>query len=159
MNDIDDREIERRLRTVPTAPIPEGLRDRVLASARSYRTPRAWTTSRQRLWLATGAALLLLVFAADAFVSRAQRSRLVALSGSTRPVPPRSAEQNGLLAEVLGGVVVSRLEAAALGGPEPRGAKARRGPEPRVRLTSSLSENLENELLLEESHDSPKNLH
>ncbi len=142
MNDIDDREIERRLRAVPPAPIPEGLGDRVLAAARSHRAAKAWTTPRQRLWLAAGAVVLLFVFAADAYVSRAQRTRLFALSGSSRPVTPRPEDQNGILAEVIGKGVIPRLEA------------------PRIRtIPPAVSEALAIEELTEESHDSQKSLH
>jgi hypothetical protein len=159
MKDIVDRELEARLRALPPVPVPEGLRDRVLAAARSHRAGKAWTTPRQRLWLTACAAALLLIFVGEGVVSNVQRTRLVTLSGSMRPAASRPDDQNALLAEVLGGGAVPRLEAAALGSPEPRGATGRRGPEPRIHFGSSVSEDPEIEFFMEGSHDSPKNLH
>lgn len=77
----EDRELEDRLRSLPTAGPPAALRERILTGATS-RTPRrpAW---RLRLALALG---LLGLLALDIGVQQVQSARIARLTGGDRPV-------------------------------------------------------------------------
>ena len=85
MNDLTDRELEGTLRSLPTNPPPEALRQRVLTAAEKLHRPRAnW---RLRLALAVGLLALLLL---DLGVDRVQSVRLARLVGDGRLIAPAS---------------------------------------------------------------------
>lgn len=150
MSGLDDQEIERRLRDIPLAAAPRDLRARVLGAAHRHKASRSWTSPGQRRWLAALAVVLLLVFVADGALSRAQRTQLAALSGSTRTIPLEVDQQDPILAEIIADSSVPRLEAGAGAG----GTQTQRRTLGPPRLSDP-----DIELLKEEFHDAPKSLH
>ncbi len=102
-------DIEKRLRSLTLKPAPPGLREKVLQAAAKNKGEAAWTTPLLRWSLAGCAAVLALVFIADAALSRNQQSRLHALMDGSPLMQDRAADENRVLAEVLGEPVGRKL--------------------------------------------------
>ncbi len=107
----EDRDIERRLRSMALRPARPGLREKVLAAAAKRKQETAWTTPRLRWCLAGCAAVLAVVFIADAGLGRKQQTRLQALMDGSPRMQDRAADESRVLAEVLGEPVDRQLVA------------------------------------------------
>jgi hypothetical protein len=110
-------DIEKRLRSLKLKPALSGLREKIVASAQRRKEDESWTTPLLRWCLAGCAALLAMIFVADAAANRSHSFRLQALLDGSRPARGRVDDRNLVLAEVLGepasGKLIARSEAAA----------------------------------------------
>jgi|GEM_PF-948059 len=117
MNEDEARDVEERLKEIQVKPAPPGLRRRVLDAAAKHKEGSAWTTPLLRWCLAACAAVILVVFLADGFISRSQTHRLEALLDGSRPATSWTDDGSRALAEVLGepvaGKLLARSETAA----------------------------------------------
>jgi len=84
MNNGDNQDLERRLKSLKLTPAPAGLREKVLIAARQKREVTVWTTPLLRKCLAGCAVLLAVIFIADAGASRTQNARVHAILDGTR---------------------------------------------------------------------------
>lgn len=94
-------DVERELGRLAAAPVPPGLRQRVLDRADEARSRAALTPGLRRLAVA-GAALIVAVLAADPILGRHEAVRMSALLDG-RTVPTAAPEASPELAEALDG--------------------------------------------------------
>lgn len=111
MTPEEERDIERRLRSLALRPARPGLREKVLEAAAKHKKEAAWTTPRLRWCLAGCMAVLAVVFVIDAGLGRKQQSRLQALMDGSPRMHDRAADESRVLAEVLGEPVDRKLVA------------------------------------------------
>jgi hypothetical protein len=100
MTDKENVDIERSLARLVPKPVPDGMRQRILSSAREAGGSRALT----RGWLVTAvvcAAVLAAILTADRLIARRESARWAALLDGRSPV--RSIEDPAsILAEIMG---------------------------------------------------------
>ena len=101
--------IERRLKSLTLKTASPGLRERVLKGAAKHKKEAAWTTPLLRWSLAACAAILALIFITDTALSRRQQDRLQAFMDGAPRMQDRAADENRVLAEVLGEPVGRKL--------------------------------------------------
>lgn len=94
-------DIERELNRLDAAPVPPGLRGRVLGRARESRANAALTPGMRILALACSA-LIVAVLAVDPLVGRREAARLERLRGVPRVSEPKGPESDPLFWAELG---------------------------------------------------------
>jgi len=104
--------VERELGRLAAAPVPPGLRHRVLDRAAEARSQTVLTPGLRRLAVA-GAALIVAVLAADPILGRYEAVRLSALLDG-RSAPAAAPEGSSELAEALGGQASGSAQLARL---------------------------------------------
>jgi len=101
MKEDEQRDIEKYLRSFTLRPAPRGLRSRILTAAAKEKASPALTPFFRKCFAGCAAALIV-IFAADALVSRLESRRIEALWGKRPPVEVEKDGEVSALAEIIG---------------------------------------------------------
>jgi hypothetical protein len=102
MKEDKQQDIEKYLRSFVLRPAPRGLRKRVLDAAAERKITSPALTPFLRTCFAGCAAVLIIIFAADALISRSERARFEAFLGKTHAPQAETDPEFSTLAEITG---------------------------------------------------------